>query len=60
MKKRSTLFEHQLSGNHVKIKNVGVYNMPKNSGFCSISINIQSTLETPSSAEVFFKKIIGK
>ena len=56
-KKRSALVEHQLSGNPVKIRSVGVYNMPKNSGFCGISINNQSTLETPSSAEVFFKKM---
>ena len=53
-KKRSSLVEHQLSGNPVKIKNVGVYNIPKNSsGFSCISINNQSTLETIIRRSVF-------
>ena len=49
--------EQQVSGNAIKLKNVGIYSVNQNSGLCGIAINNQSTIEEPSAAEVFFDKI---
>ena len=57
MKKRASLSEHQVSGNAIKLKNVGIYSVNQNSGLCGIAINNQSTIKEPTAAEVFFDKI---